>query len=145
MTTQLRRRRRRTVVWLAAGLLLAAAGVFSPSTARAGCSHRVTVSAQPLPSGAFSVDRLVAGDLGSADASQDPPPYRMPDSPCAGLRCSEDSIPPHAQPPETQRVKFFGCCDNSAVAFRSACSPLPRDDDNARSLDRVDRLARPPR
>ena len=140
------RRWRRTPVLVRAGLLVAAAGLFLPGDALAGCSHRVTANAHPLAFGAFSVDRLVAGDLTNGDdVRRDLPEPRLPKSPCGGWRCSGDSIPPRAEPPATERVDVPGCCTNDRIILLRDCSLFPHDDDDAHAVDRVDRLARPPR
>jgi hypothetical protein len=138
-------RRRRAPGWLVAGLVLACVAWLPSPAARAGCSHDVTTRADAARSGAIGLDRLAASGALSGGSWRISPPGRSPAGPCSGFGCSRDSRPPMAASPASPRIDAWGRFDLAAFVLRDHSSPLAPDSDSPRSLDRADRLARPPR
>ncbi len=139
------RRRCRAPGWLVAGLVLVACGGWLfPPAARAGCSHYVATGADPARSGPAHLDPLVASGSSSEELRRSSP-LEAPAGPCSGFGCSRNSTPPMTIPPAVPRIDACGGLDLSGFASRAPSSPFPLDEASPRSLDRADRLARPPR
>jgi hypothetical protein len=138
-------RRRQAHRWLAASVLLATCGwSWTPST-QAGCSHYATTKRDAARSQTVSVDKLVGLVTASTDDWRTSPLDERPNRPCSGFRCSRDSSPPPGIPQAVPRIDAWGCTLLHANVLRPTSSPLPHEGDSPRSLDRVERLARPPR
>jgi hypothetical protein len=131
--------------WLIAGLVLACGGWLSPPSARAGCSHYVTTRSAAPRAGAAELDPLVASGMLSRELWRGSPLGGPPARPCSGFGCSRDSQAPTTMPPAVPRIDVLGGLDLSVFALRTPSSPLPSDGPTPHSLDRADRLTRPPR
>jgi hypothetical protein len=137
-------RRGRAPGWLVAGLVLACGGWLFPPAARAGCSHYITAKADAARSAAAPLDPLIT----SGSPSEEPgrgSPLQGPARPCSGFGCSPDSSPPTPVPSAAPRIDAWGYLDLSGFALQIPSSPLSPDAASPYSLDRADRLARPPR
>jgi hypothetical protein len=130
--------------WLAAGLLLAGYGWFSPSTSWAGCSHYLLTVTGPAQSRIDSLDPFVLAGALPTDTLRSSPRDGRP-APCSGWRCSRNSSSPIALPQIEPRIDACEYALLDAITLRLTSSPIPYDDDSSRPLDRVERLARPPR
>jgi hypothetical protein len=138
------RRRRCAPGWLVAGLALACGGWLFPPAARAGCSHYITTKAGAARAATAHLDPLIT----SGSLSEEPgrsSPVEGPARPCSGFGCSRDSSPPTPVPSAVPRIDAWGFLDLSGFALQTHSSPLSLDGDSPHSLDRADRLARPPR
>jgi hypothetical protein len=143
MTSHLRRRR--VLGWFAAGLLLATCGwLLMPST-QAGCSHYATSKTNPARTQTVTLERLFSAIIAPGDEWRTSPLGEHPAPPCSGFRCSGDSSTPLGVPRAVPRVDAWGCALLCAYSPRPASAPFLQVEDSPRSLDRVERLARPPR
>lgn len=131
--------------WLVAGLVLACAGWSATPVARAGCAHDVATRAEAAMARAAGLDRLAEAGALSGGSWRISPLDRVPARPCSGFGCSRDSRPPMTTTPALPRIDAWGRLELAALVLREPSSPLPPDGDSPRPLDRVDRLARPPR
>ncbi|MDR3634833.1 MAG: hypothetical protein P4L84_13595 [Isosphaeraceae bacterium] len=92
----------RRLVWLGAGawIALLASGVLAPATARAGCTHYVLLRDQGTHGGVSvvnSLELLSPAELpGAGERSRRPVGFP---SPCSGLSCSRNPMPPMAPAP----------------------------------------------
>jgi hypothetical protein len=143
--TKSQRRRCCAPGWLVAGLVLACGGWLSPPMARADCSHYVTTRADAARSGVARLDPLISSGMSSREPWRGSPLGGPPARPCSGFGCSRDSKAPTTAPPAVPRIDAWGCFDLSAFALRTDSAPLPIDGASPHSLDRADRLTRPPR
>jgi hypothetical protein len=143
MISHLRRGRVRGC--LAAALLFAACGWFSTPPAQAGCSQHTTAKANSARSQFPALDRLFFVSTASADFWQRSPLEPFPARPCSGFRCSRDSSPPLGVPQGAPRHDSWGCVIQHAYSPLDRSSSFPFDEDCPSTLDRVERLARPPR
>ncbi len=138
-------RRRQPHGWLAAGLLLATCGWSLTPSAQAGCSHYATTKRDAARSQLVSIDRLFGVVTASGDEWQTLPLGDRPTRPCSGFRCSPDSSPPPGIPQAVPRIDAWGCMLLHANCLRPTSSPFLHEGDCPRSIDRVERLQRPPR
>ncbi len=132
--------------WLVAAILLASSGWVTISSAQAGCSHAVTMKADAARFLNAGLERLVSGGA-LAEGSGRTFPRSEPSTPCSGFLCSGNSIPPLplATPQALPRVDAWSRFDLGALAPRANSSPFPCEEGPAHSMDRAERLARPPR
>ena len=142
--TKSQRRRCCAPGWLIAGLVLACGGWLTPPAARAGCSHYVATRADAARSATARLDPLISPGSWSED------PWRSfpldgPARPCSGFGCSRNSGPPTTAPPAVPRIDACGGLGLLGFALRTDSSPFPFAEASPHSLDRADRLARPPR
>ncbi len=131
---------------LIAAILLASCGWVTASTAQAGCSHSVTFKSDTARFTIAGLERLASGGALSEGSGRTFPRSES-STPCSGFFCSGNSMPrtPLAAPEALPRIDAwnrFGLC---ALAPRANSSPFPFDDELAHSLDRAERLTRPPR
>lgn len=131
--------------WLIAGLVLVCGGWLSPPAARAGCSHYVTTRSDAARPGAADLDPLISPGILSREPWRGSPLGGPPARPCSGFGCSRDSRAPTTMPPAVPRIDALVGFDLSAIALQTPFSPFLPDDASPRSLDRADRLTRPPR
>jgi hypothetical protein len=143
MTSHLRRRRARG--WLAAAMLLAGYGWLSTPPSQAGCSHYASTKTDAARSQTVALDRLFAPVTAPGHDWRTSPLDEHPARPCSGFRCSRGSIPPLGVPQDVPRIDAWGCTLLPANVLRPTSSPFPHEDGSPHSLDRVERLARPPR
>ncbi len=132
--------------WLIAAVLIASSGWVTASSAQAGCSHSVTMKADAARFMIAGLERLVSGGAVS-EGSERAFPRSEHSTPCSGFFCSGNSMPrtPLAAPEALPRVDAWNRFDLGALAPRANSSPFPFDDGPAHSMDRAERLARPPR
>ncbi len=132
--------------WLIAVLLLACSGWVTASSAQAGCSHSVTMKTDAARFMIAGLERLVSGGALSDGLDRAMPRNEHP-TPCSGFFCSGNSLPqtPLAAPKALPRVDAWNRFDFGALAPRASSSPFPFEDGPAYSMDRAERLARPPR
>ncbi len=131
---------------LIAAILLATSGWVTASSAHAGCAHSVTMKADAARFMIAGLERLATGGALS-EGSGRTFTRSEPSTPCSGFFCSGNSMPPTplAAPEAVPRVDAwnrFGLC---ALATRASSSPYPFADGPAQTMDRAERLARPPR
>ncbi len=132
---------------LIATLVLASVGWISSTSAHAGCSHSVTTKADS-PSFRTAHLELLLLVGASSDDSTGTIPLNVPFTPpCAGLRCSGNSIPPtpasitQAAPRSDAWNRF----DIGFLALLGNSTPFPINNNTSCPMDRVERLTRPPR
>jgi hypothetical protein len=132
--------------WLIAAILLACSGWVTASSAQAGCSHSVTMKTDAARFMIAGLERLVSGGALSEGSGQTFP-RSEPSTPCSGFFCAGNSMPPLplAAPEALPRVDAWNRFDLCALAPRASSSPFPFDDGPAHSMDRAERLSRPPR
>jgi len=141
MTSQVRRRF--VHCRLVAGVLLAGCGWFMPSTSWAGCSHYVVPKTDAESS--ERLYRLVAAETFPGDSWRSAPLDQRSPSPCSGFRCSRDSSSPLPVLQELPRIDVWGCLAVIPLPMRPNSSEFHLEDDSPHSVDRVERLPRPPR
>jgi hypothetical protein len=131
--------------WLAAGLLLAIFEWSLMPSAGAGCSHYATTKRDAARSLTVAFDGLSGAVMASGDEWRTSPLDLPPTRPCSGFRCSRDTGSPAGIPQSVPRIDAWGCTVLQTNCLRPTSSPFPHDGDSPRSLDRVERLQRPPR
>jgi hypothetical protein len=133
--------------WLTAALLLAAGGWTGLTDARAGCSHLVTTKADATRLKVVQIDRLVSTESLVTELGRSLPLEDHSAPPCSGYMCSDNSVPlaPLAAPRSLPRIDAWSRLDLSVLSRRDNSAPFSCDDDRPLTLDRVERLARPPR
>lgn len=136
----------RTRGLLMAAVLLVSWGWFMASSAQAGCSHSVTMKSDASRFVIAGLERLASGGALS-EGSGRTFPRSEPVTPCSGFLCSGNSVPPTplAAPEALPRIDAWNRFGPCALAPRASSSPFPFDDWPAHSMDRAERLARPPR
>jgi hypothetical protein len=116
------------------------------SSAQAGCSHTVTMKSDAARFMIAGIERLASGGALSAGAGR-AFPRSEPSTPCSGFFCSGNSLPPTplAAPEALPRIDAWNRFNLRTLAPRASSSPYPFADGPAHSIDRAERLARPPR
>ena len=133
--------------WLIATMALALSiGMFTP-VAWAGCSHLVTTKADVFSRKIGQFDGLPSHGVFQGDWLSTLPPGKPPLAPCHGFLCAGNSIPlaPLATPESLLRIDAWSRIHLCSLARISWSTRLSQDETSPRSVDRVERLARPPR
>jgi hypothetical protein len=131
--------------WLAAGLLLAIFEWSLTPSAQAGCSHYATTKRDAARSQTVAFEGFSGAVTASGDEWRTSPLDVPPTRPCSGFRCSRDSGSPPGMPRAVPRIDAWGCTLLHTNCLQPTSSPFPHEGDSPRSLDRVERLQRPPR
>jgi len=92
------------------------------------------------------LEQLASGGALADGLGRTLPRSELP-APCSGFFCSGNTLPqtPLGGPEPLPRVDAWSRFVPAALAPRTASSPFPFDAGPAYSMDRADRLARPPR
>jgi hypothetical protein len=132
---------------LIAALLLASVGWISTPCAQAGCSHSVTTKANAPPFRTVHLELLLQVGASSDDSTGNVPLNVPFTPPCAGFRCSGNSIPatPASITEAAPRSDAWNRSELGTLAMRGNSTRFPINDDTSCSADRVERLSRPPR
>ena len=138
--------RRRARGWLAAGVLLATFGwSWTPST-QAGCSHYATTKTDAARSHTVSPGVLFSAATAPGDDWRAAPLDQPPSRPCSGFRCSGDSSsPPVGMPQAVPRIDAWGFILLQGQRPGLTSSLLREEEESPHSLDRAERVPRPPR
>lgn len=125
-TMKMRKARRLGTLTAGAWITLLVGGLVAPSAARAGCTHYVLAHGQGAHSGLSPLDDLELLSEAALHRADGPlgAPLDHP-SPCSGLSCSRDPMPPMAPAPAGPlRVDAWACL-NLAIPLTPAPLPSP--------------------
>lgn len=136
---------RRAHSWFVTTLILMGIVWLSPSVSWAGCSHYVRSKSEGER---VKIDRIaqLATSWTTLNGSRRSNPLDQgPALPCSGIRCSRDSNAPATVLPTVPRIDAWASAQRDELIPRPIASALRNDDVPSYSLDRAERLARPPR
>lgn len=131
--------------WIFPALLLVCGELFVAQTSCAACSHYVTSRSDAAFAQATALDPQILMETLPELSRELPAVPTPPKSPCAGLTCGQDFIPPVAVPRVVRHLDLWGVAFLGELAAPAAGRSLLIEDDCPPPFDWADRLSRPPR